>query len=561
MLTQISVTNFALIESLGLELKSGLTMITGETGAGKSILLGALGLIQGKRADLSSVRDNSKKCIVEADFDISKLKLEDFFKSNDLDYDSHTILRREIQPSGKSRAFINDTPVTLSIMSLLGARLIDIHSQHQTLQLATDAFQMEVLDAYVDKKSAKLKRNSAVVRNEYVTVFKNLGHLKARYKKLKSTEAELTKELDYNNHLLNELLDAQLDAIDEKALEEENEQLSNVESITEALAQSDNILTQEDLGVMDQLRAALSELRKISNYNSSYKELGTRLESITLELEDLTNELSRESQNITADPERLSQIDQQLATLNNLYKKHQVDSIPALVELREILDEKVGDTQNLEGNLKKLQAEITKEEENIKQLGIELRELREAYIPDLQKEIIQMVRDLGMPDGQLIVDVQPQEDYTVEGLDKIQFLFTANKGSKLLPLDKAASGGELSRLMLAIKAMLANSKNLPTIIFDEIDTGVSGAISEKMAQIMKSMSNSMQVITITHLPQIAAAGNDHLKVKKAVANDTTVSQISRLNKDERAEEIAQMLSGGTVSDAARENARILLNQY
>lgn len=559
MLKHIQIENFALIDSLELDLKNGLTMITGETGAGKSILLGALGLILGNRADLSAIRDTSRKCVVEAQFDISDLELNTLFEAADLDYENLSFLRREILPSGKSRAFINDTPVTLSVMNTIGKRLIDIHSQHQTLQLSKDTFQIEVLNAFLIENTKDSKKPASQLFNSYKDELLVYNNAKKELKKLQGQEAQLSKDLDYNNFLLSELEEAGLDQLDQKALEEENEQLSNVESITEVFTEFNNTISQDDLGMLDQLRHLQNNFSKISEFSKVYSSLKERLSSVLLELEDIYQESSLEADKIEADPERLLQINNSIRLLEDLYRKHQVDTVDSLKELRDELADKVFISQGLDKKIQQQEKKLNDAQVNLTKLGSKISKERSQYKTALEKEVLSVVKALGMPDAQFKVDITPLGAFGQTGIDQIQFLFTANKGSQLLSLDKAASGGELSRLMLAIKSILARCKKLPTIIFDEIDTGVSGSIATMMAVIMKSMSTGMQVMAITHLPQIAASGNDHLIVKKITANNKTVSTIQRLNEEERLEEIAQMLSGGTISDAARENARALLN--
>ncbi|MEO9954425.1 DNA repair protein RecN [Nonlabens sp.] len=559
MLNHIQIENFALIDSLELDLQNGLTMITGETGAGKSILLGALGLILGNRADLSAIRDTSRKCFVEAQFDISDLELKHLFEEADLDYENLSFLRREILPSGKSRAFINDTPVTLSVMNNIGKRLIDIHSQHQTLQLSKDTFQIEVLNAFLIENTKDSKKPASQLFSSYKNELLVYNNAKKELKKLQGQEAQFSKELDYNNFLLSELEEAGLDQLDQVALEEENEQLSNVESITEVFTEFNNAISEDDLGMLDKLRHLQNNFSKISEYSTVYSSLKDRLSSVLLELEDIYQDSSVEADKIEADPERLIQINNSIRLLEDLYRKHQVDTVDSLKVLRDELADKVFVSQGLDKKIKQQEKKLNDAELNLTKLGAKISKERIQYKAALEKDVLGIAKELGMPDAQFKVDITPLGFYGETGIDQIQFLFTANKGSQLLSLDKAASGGELSRLMLAIKSILARCKRLPTIIFDEIDTGVSGSIATMMAVIMKSMSEGMQVMAITHLPQIAASGNDHLIVKKITENNKTVSTIQRLDEDARLEEIAQMLSGGTISDAARENARALLN--
>lgn len=558
MLTHIHIENFALIDALDLNLESGLTAITGETGAGKSILLGALGLVLGNRADLSAVRDLSKKCVVEAHFNIANLSLEKHFEELDLDFEKLTILRREIAPSGKSRAFVNDSPVTLSQLSALGTQLIDIHSQHQTMQLSADVFQVNVLNAYVNEQSKNLPRTGLVVYNEYN---EQLQHYNSIHKALDTAlqdEAILVKEFEYNTYLLEELEAVPLEKLDINALEEESQQLSNVETIGISLNEVVALLQTEETGVTDQLRFAQRKLQQISTYAPKYEELYARITSLLLELDDIQDATNIQVDAIEANPERLEVVNNLIATLENLLRKHQLNDINELITYRDELAGKVLTTQGLKKKIKDLQSSLQEAYSNVTKLGNELNALRQAAIKPFEKDILETVKLLGMPDAQFKVSLEKSATFLNSGTDLIAFRFTANKGTSLLPLDKAASGGELSRLMLAIKSLLSKSIQLPTIIFDEIDTGVSGVIASKMATIMEQMAHTMQVITITHLPQIAAAGKDHLFVRKAVIDNRTISQIHRLEHKERIEELAQMLSAGSISDAARENARELL---
>lgn len=558
MLKEIHIQNYALIDQLDLTLDKGLTMITGETGAGKSILLGALGLVTGKRADLSVIRDTSTKCVVEAHFDISKLDLKAFFEAEDLDYSDVSIIRREILPSGKSRSFINDTPVTLTTISQIGGDLIDIHSQHETLQLATDQFQMDTLNAFVNEQTKDSSRPGNLILKEYQTKLKEYRSQMKSFKEFKDNQAVLAKELDYNTFLLNELEEAQLDGLNQEDLEQENEQLSNVEVITEVLGQLEHQLMADADGILDELRELKAKIKSVASFSPAYELLNERLTSVIVELEDVAVETERQKDRVEVDPERLEQVNAILGTLDNLYRKHQLDNVQDLLKFRDELADKVLTAQNMESKIKKMEALIAASVKELNVLAGELHQLRKSHKKEMEGQILETVSLLGMPDAQFLVEINPTNAYNNYGMDEVTFTFTANRGSQLLALDKAASGGELSRLMLAIKALLSRCKQLPTIIFDEIDTGVSGSIAEKMAIIMKRMSQAMQVITITHLPQIAAAGDDHVIVRKKNEGDRTISTIEKLDSSSRVEEIAQMLSGGSVSDAARENARILL---
>ncbi|MGB5981125.1 MAG: DNA repair protein RecN [Nonlabens sp.] len=559
MLTSIHIQNFALIDQLELSLSNGLTILTGETGAGKSIILGALGLLQGNRADLSVVRDKTVKCIVEAEFDLSRLNLKSYFEQNDLDYDQNSYVRREILPSGKSRAFINDSPVNLSVLSGLGSQLIDIHSQHQTLKIANDSFQRSVLDAFVGAQTLNNQIKFETVLGDYRSVLKDYKIQNRQLLSLEKQKSELLKELDYNTFLLNELEEIDLDAVDEDALENELNQLSNVESIENAFNGLIAQVSSDDNGILDQLREHKNNLQIISSYSTSYKDIWSRVQSVIIELEDIYTESENLLANVSSDPERINQLSDQLNTLNTLYKKHQLQNVDELKELRDQLATKVLDSQGVDRKIVKVKKLISELQNQLNDLGKDLFGLRESHKAPLETAILKTAHSLGMPDAVFKIEIATVEDFNNYGKDEVRFMFSANKGSDLQELDKAASGGELSRLMLGIKSILSDSKQLPTIIFDEIDTGVSGRIADKMASMMQRMSEGLQVITITHLPQIAAAGKDHLVVEKKVVNDRTVSSITKLSKKQRVEEIAQMLSGGEVSDAARKNARILLN--
>ncbi|MDP5101354.1 MAG: DNA repair protein RecN [Nonlabens sp.] len=558
MLTAIHIENFALIDALDLKLQAGLTTITGETGAGKSILLGALGLVLGNRADLSAVRDTTRKCVVETHFNLQNSGLESLFEDLYLDFDPQTIVRREILPSGKSRAFVNDSPVTLNQLNSLGNYLVDIHSQHQTTQLSGDDFQVNVINAYLVEQTKNENRPASTILAEYAAALNAHTKLLKEIDELKKQEATLIKEYEYNTFLLEELEAVQLDKIDLPVLEEESIQLSNVESIALALNEANELLILEESGIIDQLRISQKRLQQVSAYAAHYASLAERTTSVLIELEDLQIDIATQAENIEADPERLETVNNVIATIENLLRKHHLTNVQELISYRDELAGKVLSTQGLSKKLKNLQAQLETVSKELVNLGDEIHKMRVAHAPAFEQEILDTVHALGMPDAQFKLHLEPATTFIATGIESVSFRFTANKGTMLQALDKAASGGELSRLMLAIKSLLSRCMRLPTIIFDEIDTGVSGSIASKMATIMTQMSRSMQVIAITHLPQIAAAGTDHLFVKKKIVDDRTVSQIQLLNSVDRVEELAQMLSGGTVSDAARENARELL---
>lgn len=550
MLTALYIKNYALIDELNVQFNNGLTIITGETGAGKSILLGGLGLVLGKRADLSQVKHTDEKCIIEATFDIANYDLKPVFESLDLDYELQTIIRREILPSGKSRAFINDTPVTLENLVALSDYLIDIHSQHQTLQVTQDEYQFTVIDALAENK-VHLEQFSKAL-----SAYKSLQKV---LEKLKVSKAEMIKEYDYNLFLSKELNDINLEAINFEDLEEHYEALNNVEEIAEKLSSTKAILNAEDIGVVDQLMLAKQELSKISGFGKTYETLKERFISVSIELDDILVELDTLEDNLATDPEELEKVGAKLQIINNLFQKHAVSEIEALIEIKNELQSKITDTESLDETIADKETEISKQKGQLDKLAQSIHNNRKAVIPVFVSKLEAILGDLGMPNAKFKIELSPLEQFVSNGKDSLQFLFTANKGSSFNALKKAASGGELSRIMLAIKSILAEYINLPSIMFDEIDTGVSGEISNKMGEIMKQMSGRMQVFTITHLPQIAAKGDSHFKVFKTDTSNATHTQLKQLHKEERIVEIAQMLGGLNITDSALSHAKQLLN--
>ena len=550
MLTTLSIKNYALIDSLQVHFNNGLTIITGETGAGKSILLGGLSLILGKRADLSSVKNPSEKCVIEATFDIANYNLQSLFTAEDLDYEPQTIIRREILPSGKSRAFVNDTPVNLNNLQVLGERLLDIHSQHQTLQLTNDDFQFQVIDA--------LASNSKLLQ-DYSLRLSNFRSLKTELKKLQNLKNEAIKELDYNLFLLKELEDAKLVAGEQELLEEEYETLNNIEEINERLSTSHELLSNQEVGVMPSLTEVKNQLSKLMDFSSSYKLVYERVASTIIELDDVFADIEDLQGALEADPNRLNTVNLKLQILHNLLQKHTVSDIEELIRIREELSEKVSVTENLDNAIAQKESELTIVEGKLNAIALKINQNRSKAIPGLIKQLEALLETLGMPNARFNVELTTSNTFLNNGKDDLKFLFSANKGGQFNELKKAASGGELSRIMLAIKSILTNYTQLPTIMFDEIDTGVSGEISNKMASIMQQMSKTMQVFTITHLPQIAAKGNTHFKVFKEDIEDVTQTQLKRLSPEERVVEIAQMLGGVNMSSSAIEHAKQLLN--
>lgn len=550
MLTSLYIKNYALIDELNVQFNNGLTIITGETGAGKSILLGGLSLVLGKRADLSQVKNKDEKCIIEASFDIANYDLKNRFLDLDLDYDVQTIIRREILPSGKSRAFVNDTPATLDSLSLLSSSLIDIHSQHQTQQLIENEYQFRVIDALADNKA---------LFNDYNTQLQEYKGKQKTLTALKEDKAEMIKEYDYNLFLLNELSDVKLESIRLEDLESQYEQLNNVEIIGEKLANAKAILTLDDQGVIDQLNTLKQELNKISSFGKAYEALAERISSVHIELDDVLLELDDLEEGLSNDPQELERVSEQLQIINNLFHKHTVTQIEDLISIKNELASKVSNTENLDDTIKKTEEELLKLEGNLNKIALDISKKRKAVVPTLTQKLEGMLSELGMPNAKFKFQLTESGSFLSNGKDNLQLLFMANKGSNYNELKKSASGGELSRIMLAIKAILSEYIQLPSIMFDEIDTGVSGEISNRMGDIMKQMSGKMQVFTITHLPQIAAKGNSHFKVFKTDKNNSTHTDLKRLDEEERIVEIAQMLGGVNITESAVAHAKQLLN--
>lgn len=550
MLISLSIKNFALIEKLAIDFSAGFSTITGETGAGKSILLGALGLVLGKRADLSSLKNKEEKCVVEAHLDISAYNLKKFFEDNDLDYEAVTILRREILPSGKSRAFVNDSPVNLPELADLGAYLIDIHSQQQTRELSDDSIQFEIIDAIAGNKQAV---------SEFQQLLKDFKKDKNELAKFESDLKDARKELDYNAFLLEELQVANLiDGIQE-TLESEFEQLNNVEFIKEVLGKSIGLSEDEQHGILTNIKEVKNQFHKIAPISDQYNDLSERLNSLVIEFDDIVSEMNQLSEKLTDDPRQLELLQQKLQTIYDLQRKHQVATVSELLEIQSQLQNKLVSVENIETEITALQLKISQSEAVLNEKAKAISDNRKKAIPVLSEKLLFLLSQLGMPDSRFNIQLVASEQFLSNGKDEISFLFSANKGSDFGLLKKVASGGEMSRIMLAVKAVLAQYSKLPTIIFDEIDTGVSGEIANKMAEIMKNMSREMQVFAITHLPQIAASGDTQFKVFKAVVDGQTQSELKLLSADERILEIAGMLSGSAVSDSAINHAKALLN--
>ncbi|SFA89337.1 DNA replication and repair protein RecN [Flavobacterium swingsii] len=550
MLSSLSIKNFALIEQLEMNFSNQFSIITGETGAGKSILLGALGLVLGKRADLTSLKDKEQKCVIEAQFQISKYNLQDFFATNDLDYEDTTIIRREILPSGKSRAFVNDSPVNLTELQDLSEYLLDIHSQHQTQELSNEAYQIEILDAIANHQ------NLLVDYKQNLAKYKSV---KIELKKIHAEKEALSKEQDYNSFLLEELLSANLKSDEQEELESIFEKLNNVEFIKESLDKSLAVANEEQIGIIQNLKEVKISLQKISGLSSEFKDLFERVSSTLIEFEDISIELSGQAEKLVNDPEKLDLVNQKLQTIYSLQKKHQVESIAELLIIQNDLDSKLVLVSDLENQIQKLENQLNESVLVLDKIASEIHQNRSKAVPVLVTQITEILTQLGMPNARFQFEINQTQNYLPSGKDEVQLLFSANKGTDFGLLKKVASGGEMSRIMLAVKAILANYSKLPTIIFDEIDTGVSGEIAHKMGDIMKEMSNKMQVFAITHLPQIAAKGNQHYKVFKSSEGESTISELKLLSQNERVVEIAEMLSGKDISDSALNHAKSLLN--
>lgn len=550
MITSLSIKNYALIEKLSIDFSKGFSIITGETGAGKSIILGALGLVLGKRADLTSLKNKEEKCVIEAHFEISKYNLKEFFEANDLDYEDDTIIRREILPSGKSRAFINDSPVNLQELQDLSLFLIDIHSQQQTQELSDENVQFKIIDAIA---------NNFDTISAYQKLLKAYKSDKSKLNALLKRQSDSGKEQEYNTFLLNELVAAKLKSGEQEELEADFEKLNNVEIIKESIDKSLVIANEEQFGVFHNLNEIKASLQKIAPFSPEYQNLFERITSVAIEFDDVSRELQNSSEKLLNDPEKLELTNQKLQLIYNLQKKHQVTSVDELIQIQATLENAVIELGNIEEEIEILSKAIEQKTTELDAFSETIRQNRLNAIPVLSNQLISILETLGMPNVRFKMELLPSETYFQNGKDELQFLFSANKGTDFGLLKKVASGGEMSRIMLAVKAILAKYSKLPTLIFDEIDTGVSGEIAIRMGEIMKEMSHTMQIFAITHLPQIAAKGDSHFKVFKSTVADDTQSELKLLFPNERIIEIAQMLSGANISDSALNHAKELLN--
>ena len=548
MITSLSIKNYALIQELKMTPDKRLNVITGETGAGKSIMLGAVGLLLGNRADTKVLLDENEKCIVEGTFNISTYKLQKLFEDLDLDYESECIIRREISPSGKSRAFVNDTPTTLPVLKAIGEKLMDVHSQHESLHLGDNSYQMDVLDTFAVHEE---------LISGYQKAFKEFDAAQKKLAELEQKASESAEDADYKQFMLNELLEAKLDEVNKEELESELEMLENAEEIKLKLSQSIGILDESEIAVLQQLIEVKSLLQSVSSFSPEIKQSTERIESTTIELQDLTNEISRIQERIEHDPERTQTLKEQLDLINRLEKKHQVLTIEELISLRDKLDEELQTTLNLDQEIERAKTQLAESEKAMRVVGGKLTESRKLSALNFADEIEKIIHRIGIENGTIEIQVQESEP-TKNGLDKVEMLFSANKGIKPQELKEVASGGEFSRLIFAVKFLIADKTALPTIIFDEIDTGVSGEVALQMIQMMKKMAQNHQVISISHLPQFAAGGDAHYFVFKDHSSDRSVSRVKKLENEDRVSEIAKMIGGQNPGSSAFESAKELL---
>ena len=549
MLTHLSIQNFTLIEKSEVDFGQGFSIITGETGAGKSILLDALQLVMGRRADLGVIRDVDNKCVIEAVFHIPEYDLKPFFEQNELEYEEETIVRREILPSGKSRAFVNDSPVKLPVLQLLAEQLIDIHSQHQTTALYEESYLLDLLDIF-----GQISDEKETYQADFTT-YKSLGKaLNQKTEKLNN----LLQTKDYNTFLLQELQEADLKDGEQEELEQQLQQLQNVEQIQESLAKTYAILNEDGYGILQRLNEAKQSLQKLTGISEKYQQLFDRLNSVDIELKDLSDEVESEAQQVQHEPDTLEFITGKLQQIYRLQQKHQVKTVSELLVIQDRLNQEVFEVEDIEFEISQLEEQQRLLKQKLRKQADEIHQKREKTITQLTRNIEEMLRPLGMPNAHFVFNLIPLKDFSASGTDQLEVLFSANKGIQAAPLKKSASGGEMSRIMLALKAILAQYVSLPTLIFDEIDTGVSGEIAARMAEIMQEIGKNRQVISITHLPQVAAKGMQHYKVRKQQDEEKAVSDIVLLSQPERVEEIASMLSGGEISESALSHAKSLL---
>ncbi len=549
MLIKLSVRNYALIKELDLELETGLTIITGETGAGKSILLGALSLILGARADSAVLLDKSEKCIVEGTFRIEEYELEEFFSSNDLDYEPVATMRREINPAGKSRAFINDTPVTVNVLKELGDKLIDIHSQHQTLMLSENSFQLTLIDSV-----SGISR----LKNEYRETYLRYRKLKKEFVLMKDQADRNRADLEYYQFQYNQLDEAKLIEGEQDELEAEQELLGHTEEIKLALSTSSNLFFAEGMSILSMLRDVKGNFARIKTFLPESESLLSRVDSTLIELDDLAAEIEKLSVSIEADPQRLALVSNRLDNIYSLIQKHKVNNLSGLLAKKNEIKDLISSIVSGDERLNELEKQLNNDITLLTDFATRISEKRKSILPDIETRITGLLKQLGMPNAKFKIAMSKVEEFTPTGIDHADFLFSANKQIEPENLAKIASGGELSRVMLSLKSLLTKNNNLPTIIFDEIDSGVSGEVADKVGQILSAMGKYMQVINITHLPQVASRGTRHYHVYKDDTDNSTFTRVKLLSPEERILEVARLLSGSEVTETAMKNARELL---
>jgi DNA repair protein RecN (Recombination protein N) len=549
-LNHLSVKNYALIDSVEIEFHKGLSIITGETGAGKSILMGALSLILGQRADSSVLKNKDGKCVIEGVFSIRNYDLKDFFIANEIDYGHETILRREITQDGKSRAFINDTPVNLNTLRDLGVKLVDIHSQHQNLDLNDSGFQLKVIDAYCGNSS---------LLNQYSMCFKEFISIKKELEQLTAQASKSNEDFGYFKYRHDELDKAKLNDGEKETLEEENKTLSHTEEIQRNLSIIFNYLSDNQESVIFSLNESQKAANQISGYLPKIEEISKRIESSFIEIKDIGSEVELLANKIQYDPERAAFVTERLDLIYTLFQKHKIDTIAGLIAIKEDLFKKINEIESFDDRLKALKSSFERKRLELESISQNLTDKRKKSFASIEQNVMEQLKNLGIPSAIFQISHEMLEEFRPNGKDKINFLFSANKNGEAQNIARVASGGEISRLMLSIKSLLSQSASLPTIVFDEIDSGVSGEIADKMGGIMLKMSDYMQVVNITHLPQVAAKGNTHYLVYKKDLSDKTSTMIKKLNSEERLYEIAKMLSGENLSQQALENAKVLLN--
>lgn len=552
MLLHLKIKNYILIKDLDIDFEEGFAVITGETGAGKSILLGALGLILGERAESKQLFNDREKCVIEGTFNIRDYDLKSFFEEKNLDYDNQTILRREVSENGKSRAFINDTPVTLADLKELGIRLVDIHSQHETLQLNSAKYQIGFIDSYCGNKP---------LVQQYYSQYRQYRIMQMELQSLLEQESQMKKDLDYYQFQFNELHEAQLNEEEYDNIQQEIEVLNNAEEIKNSAINASNILLEQEFNVLDQINEIRQLLSSVAKYHAPLASLHERVQSAGIELKDIARDLQHIADSTFADAEKIAIYNQKLQTVFNLQKKHQVQSVGDLLKIYQELEERINSITGFDDKIAELKSGIVQLESSLKSTALDLSDQRKVAMPKIIDALQQLLHQVGLVNAVVQFEhLITENNYNDTGIDKIQLMFTGNKGSALAPIHKAASGGELSRLMLCIKYLMAQTTLLPTLIFDEIDTGVSGEVAMKVGAIMQQMAKKHQLFAITHLPQIASKGTHHYFVYKQLQNDITVSHIRKLNDNERTIEVAKMLGGEKPSESALANAKELLAQ-